>query len=426
MKSDNAQKSKYSLETKCVHGDYDPYKHNRARALPIYTSAAFCYDSSEHAASLFALEEPGSIYMRLGTPTTDEAEKRCAMLENGIGAVSFASGMAALSAIVFALMKSGDVIAASNSLYGGSMGLLSDTLPSVGIITRFFNPQDPESLKKIMSSDVKLIITENLANPGLSVPDHEKISQIAKENGVVYLVDNTLATPMLCRPIEFGADVILHSSTKYMMGHGDAIGGLIIDAGTFAWRREKYPLMFDKAPDGTPYAEKFGANALCTRLRGKILMNMGGCMAPFNAFLLVRGLESLHVRMERHCANAEAIAKRLSADKRVAWVNHPSLSGHQSHEMAKKYLGGRFGAMLGFGLKGGYESCRKFIDNIKLLSHTTNIGDTKTLVIHPASTTHRNMTAAERQSAGITDDFIRMSVGIENADDIMMEIEKVL
>ncbi len=413
-------------DTVCVHGTYDPFDHRGARAMPIYQSAAYCYESADQAASLFAFEEEGNIYSRLGTPTTDEAEARVALLEGGIGAVSFASGMAALSAFVLNFLKSGDHIAASSALYGGSMGLLTDTLPRIGIDTSFFDPLDPASLEAVMRDSTRLVLAENLANPTLSVPDHAGLSAVAKSHRVPYLVDNTFATPLASRPIEHGADFVLHSTTKYMMGHGDAIGGMIVDAGTFEFDRERYPLLFDPAPDGRSFVAFFGKKAFLARLRGKTLMNTGGCMAPFHAWLLLRGIESLHVRYERHLANARFLADALARDPRVAWVNHPSRPDHPSHANANRYLGERYGAVVGFGLKGGYEACKGFIDRVALISHTTNIGDTKTLVIHPASTTHRNMGASARAAAGIGDDFIRMSVGLEHPADLLRAIEDAL
>ncbi|HPS44328.1 MAG TPA: PLP-dependent transferase, partial [Treponemataceae bacterium] len=299
-------KPKHDLhpDTICVHGTYDPMEHRGARSMPIYQSAAYCYESADQAAALFSFAEEGSVYSRLGTPTTDEAENRVALLEGGIGAVSFASGMAALSAFVLNFLKSGDEIAAASSLYGGSMGLLTDTLPRLGITARFFDPLKPESLEAIMTGATRLILAENLANPTLSVPDHEGLSAVARKWRVPYLVDNTFATPLICRPADFGADFVLHSTTKYMMGHGDAIGGMLVDAGSFEFDRARYPLMFDVAPDGRSYVESFGKKAFLTRLRGKGLMNLGGCMAPFHAWLLIRGLESLPVRYERHLENA--------------------------------------------------------------------------------------------------------------------------
>ncbi len=418
MKKDEPDRSSLRPETLCVHGTYDPFDHNRARAMPIYQSAAYCYDSADSAAALFSLAEEGNIYSRLGTPTTDEAESRVALLEGGIGAVSFASGMAALSGFLLNFLRSGDAIAASTSLYGGSMGLLSDTLPRLGITARFFDPLDAGSLERVMGDDVRLVLAENLANPSLSVPDHAGIVAVAKGWRVPYLVDNTLATPLITRPLSYGADFVLHSCTKYMMGHGDAIGGMIVDGGTFEFDPDRYPLMFDPAPNGKPYVEAFGKRAFLTRLRGKVLMNLGGCLAPFHAWLLLRGLESLHVRYPRHLENALALAEALSRHPAVAWVNHPSFPDHPSRANAERYLGGRYGAMVGFGLRGGYEACRGFIDRVRLVSHTTNIGDTKTLVIHPASTTHRNMDAAARRLAGIGEDFVRMSVGIEHWEDV--------
>lgn len=420
-------RSRLHPDTVCVHGAYDPRDHRRARAMPLYQSAAYCYDSADHAAGLFALEQPGNIYSRLGTPTTDEAEARLAMLEGGVGAVGFASGMAALSGFLLNFLRPGDRIAASDCLYGGSMGLLTDTLPTLGFGVDFFDPLRVESLAAAIGPATRLVMAENLANPTLSVPDHRAIADLARERGLPYLVDNTLATPLACRPKDFGADFVLHSCTKYLNGHGDAIGGMVVDCGSFRFDDPaRYPLLFEAAPNGRPYTEAFGPAAFLTRLRGKVLMNLGGCLAPMHAWLLLRGMESLPVRWERHQSNALFLAGALRDDPRVAWVNHPSLPGHPSHANAKRYLRGGFGAMVGFGLKGGYEACRRFIDKVELLSHTTNIGDTKTLVIHPASTTHRNMAPEARAAAGIGPDFIRMSVGLEHPEDLLAAIRAAL
>jgi O-acetylhomoserine (thiol)-lyase len=416
----------YSIETMCVHGTYEPNDHNRARGIPLYQSAAFVYDSVDHASGLFSLDEPGFIYTRLGNPTVDEAEKRVALLEGGRSAVGFASGMAALTGFVLNMLRPGDEICAAGCLYGGSMGLLTDTLPSLKINTRFFNPLDIESIEKNITPATRLILVENLANPTLVVPDVPAISAIAKRHRLPLLVDNTIATPLLAKPIIHGADFILHSCTKYLEGHGNIIGGIIVDAGTFEFDKERYPLLFEDAPGGLPFVEKYGRDAFSVRLRGKILMNTGGCMAPFHAYMLLHGMESFHVRMERHCTNAAAIASFLSKHEKVSWVNYPGLSDHPSHVNARQYLNGYFGAMVGFGVKGGYEACKSFINSVKLLTHTTNIGDVKTLVIHPASTTHRNVDPQERVKNGITDDFIRMSVGIENVNDLIKELDTVL
>lgn len=414
------------IETACVHGSYDPSEHHQAVSMPIYQASAYSYDSVDGAAALFSGELEGNIYSRLGTPTTDEAERRVARLEGGIGAVSFASGMAALSGFILNFLKSGDAVACSFSVYGGTAGLLSDTLPRLGIEAAFFDPLRAESLRAVMTDRVRLIIAENLANPALSVPDHEGIASIAREWRVPYLVDNTLATPIVSRPLSYGADFVLHSTTKYMTGHGDAIGGMIVDGGSFHFDRARYPAMFDPAPNGKPYVEAFGREVFLTRLRMKTLMNLGGCMAPFNAWLLLRGIESLHVRYPRHLENAAYLAGKLATHPLVAWVNHPSLPAHPSRENARRYLDGTFGAMIGFAPKGGFDAARAFIDRVKLVTHTTNIGDAKTLVIHPASTTHRNMSARQREAAGIGDDFIRMSVGIEHAEDIYESIDEAL
>jgi O-acetylhomoserine (thiol)-lyase len=419
-------KNGYSLETNCVHGAYDPKQHNRARAVPLYQSSAFVYDSVDHAANLFSLDEPGFIYSRLGNPTVDEAEKRVALLEGGRAAVAFASGMAALTGFCLNMLRPGDEILSANCLYGGSIGLLQDTLPTLGISARFFDPMDSETLRQNINSRTRLVIVENLANPTLVVPDLSAISSIAKKHRLPLLVDNTIATPVLTNPIGHGADYVLHSCTKYMEGHGGILGGMIVDAGTFTFDNQRYPLLFENAPGARTFDEKFGKDAFLTRMRGKVLMNTGGCMSPFNAYLLIRGLESLHVRMERHCKNAAAIASFLSKNEKVAWVNYPGLPNHPSHANASRYLRGYYGAMVGFGLKGGYEQCKTFINSVRLLTHSTNIGDNKTLVIHPASATHLNMASQERLKCGISDDFVRISVGLESHDDLIGELESIL
>jgi O-acetylhomoserine (thiol)-lyase len=419
-------KRNYSPQTICVHGSYNPQNHNRARAVPLYQSSAFVYDTVDHAANLFSFDEPGFIYSRLGNPTVDEAEKRIALLEGGQGAVAFASGMAALTGFCLNMLKPGDEILAADCLYGGSMGLLRDTLQSLQIHTRFFDPIDNESLEHEITPKTRLVLVENLANPTLVVPDVAGISAVLKKHRLPLLVDNTIATPLLTNPITHGANFVIHSCTKYMEGHGNIIGGMIIDAGTFSFDQERYPSLFEEAPGGFSFFEKFGKDAFLTRLRGKVLMNTGGCMAPFHAYMLIHGLESLHVRMERHCENAATLASFLSKHKKVAWVNYPGFTDHPSHKNAVRYFKEYFGAMVGFGLKGGYEKCKSFINKVQLLSHSTNIGDTKTLVIHPASTTHRNMTCDERLQSGVSDDFIRMSVGIENSDDLIQELENAL
>ena len=417
---------RYSFETNCVHGTYDPKQFNKARAVPLFQSSAFVYDLSGNAADLFSFNAEGSLYMRIDNPTVHEAENRIALLEGGIGAVCFASGMAAMSGFILNFLKAGDRVLSGCYLYGGTSGLLKDTLPKLGIETDFFDTEDLAGAEKLIRPETKLVIIENLANPSLIVPDTTAIAAICRKHRIPLLVDNTIATPLLSNPIEHGADFVLHSCTKYMEGHGNIIGGAIVDAGTFTFDRERYPLMYEEAAEGKNFYEKFGAMAFLGRLRAKVLMNTGGCMAPFHAYMLLHGLESFHVRMERHCENAAKIAAHLAAHPKISWVCYPGLENHASFETAKKYLRTHRGAMLGFGIKGGYDACKTFINTVKLLSHTTNIGDTKTLVIHPASTTHRNMSAEDKLKAGIKDDFIRMSVGIENADDLIAEIDAAL
>jgi O-acetylhomoserine (thiol)-lyase len=415
----------YDLDTLLIHGGYRPRDHQRARMVPIYQTAAFCYDDVEHAASLFALESPGFIYSRLGNPTVDVAEQRLAAAERGIGAVGFASGMAAVTGIILNCLKPDDEILASNCLYGGSIGLLGDTLPQLGIRTRFFDPLDPGSLERAYTASARMVFVENLANPSLTVPDHEAIGAFCRAKRLPLVVDNTIATPYLTRPIEYGADLVVHSCTKYLEGHGAILGGMVIDSGRFPWDRERYPLLFESAPSGRSFLDAFGEQAFLKRLRGKVLMNTGGCMAPMHAYLLVHGMESLHVRMERHCRNAVKIAEALTRHPKVAWVRYPGLPDHPSHRTASRWLSA-FGGMIGFGPVGGFDACKRFIDRVELLTHGTNIGDTKTLVIHPASTTHRNVPREARLAAGISDDFVRLSVGLESAEDLLAEIDQAL
>lgn len=419
-------KNEYGFDTQCVHGNYDPFKHNRARGIPLYQSTGFLYDDTDHAASLFSFEQEGHIYMRIDNPTVKEAEDRIALLEGGIGAVCFASGMAAITGFILNFLKSGDKILSGNTLYGGTSGLFKDTLPKLGIETVFFDSNDVFDFKKKLDSSFKLVWIENLANPSLVIPDIKLISDICKEYKIPLCVDNTIATPFLSNPIKYDADFILHSCTKYMEGHGAIIGGALIDSGNFVFDEDRYPLLFEPTPCGLSYIEKFKEYGFLMRLKSKVLMNTGGVMAPFHAYMLLHGLESFHVRMERHCQNAIKIAEFLSNHESISWVCFPGLPNHKSHQNAKKYLKGYFGAMIGFGIKGGFDACKKFINCVRLLSHTTNIGDVKTLVIHPASTTHRNLTDKEKNDAGISNDFIRLSVGIENVDDLIREIDRGL
>ncbi len=416
--------SKYRFETNCVHGTYDPFKNCKARAVPLYQSSAFMYDSVDNAADLFSFNEEGHIYMRIDNPTVKEAENRIALLEKGMNAVCFASGMAAITGFILNFLQKGDRISAGCYLYGGTAGLLNDTLPKLGIETDYFDPTNTDTLK--ISSTTKLVFVENLANPGLTVPDLYGIARICRQNNLPLAVDNTLATPYLCNPIDYGADFIIHSCTKYLEGHGNIIGGVVIDSGTYKFDSFRYPLIYEEAANGQNFYEKFEEKAFSGRLRAKVLMNTGGCMAPFHAYMLIHGLESFHVRMERHCRNAQSIAEYLRNHPKIAWVCFPGFNDHPTHLNAKKYFNKYYGAMIGFGVKGGYEACKKFVNSVKLLSHTTNIGDTKTLIIHPAGTTHRNLTSEQKKKAGIKEDFLRLSVGIESVEDLIEEIEKAL
>ncbi|MEN6372411.1 MAG: O-acetylhomoserine aminocarboxypropyltransferase/cysteine synthase family protein [Armatimonadota bacterium] len=399
-----------------------------SRAVPIYQTTAYTFKNTDHAASLFALEEPGFIYTRLQNPTLDVLEKRVAALEGGVAAVVTASGQAAEMLSVLTIAKEGDDIVASSALYGGSYTLFNNSLRRLGINGIFVNSFDPEDYKKAITPKTKLIYVESIANPKLDVPDFAALAKVAHEAGIPLIVDNTVATPYLCRPIEWGADIVIHSLTKWMGGHGNSMGGIVVDSGKFNWDNGKFSDLVDPDPNyhGMSYTGTFGSEAYAAKARLVVLRDFGPAMSPFNAFLILQGIETLSLRMERHCSNAAAVAKFLQANDAVSWVSYPGLEGHASYKNAKKYLTKGTGSMIGFGIKGGYEAGVKFINAVKLFSHLANIGDSRSLVIHPASTTHQQLTDEEKVAAGATNDFIRLSIGIEDIDDIIGDIDQAL
>ena len=419
----------YRLETLAVHYGQAPDPATGSRAVPIYQSTSFVFANTEHAAQLFNLDEPGNIYTRIGNPTTDVFEKRMGALEGGVGAVAFASGQAALTATILNLCYAGDNIVASSQLYGGTVTLTGYTLPKFGITTHFVDPWDPENFRRAITPETRAILAETIGNPSLDVLDIAAVARIAHEYGIPLIVDNTFATPYLCRPIEWGADLVMHSATKWIGGHGNSIGGVIVDSGRFDWAASgKFPGFTEPDPSyhGLRYAVDFGTLAFLQKVRVQMLRDMGACISPFNSFMLLTGLETLHVRMQRHVENARAIAQHLEEHAEVAWVSYPGLPSHRSHARAQKYLPLGAGSMITFGIKGGREAGGRFIDSLALWSHLANVGDAKSLVIHPASTTHAQLSAEHLLAAGVSEDLIRLSVGIENAEDLKGDLDQAM
>ncbi len=399
-----------------------------SRAVPIYQTASYMFKDTEHAGNLFALKEFGNIYTRLMNPTTDVLEKRLAALEGGVGGLALSSGQSAIYVSIFNICGSGDHMIASNSLYGGTVTLFSHTFAKLGIEVTFVDAREPENFEKAIKDNTRLIYIESIANPKNDVLQYDKIADIAHKHGMPLICDNTVTTPILFRPFEYGADIVIHSCTKFIGGHGTSIGGAIVDSGKFDWNNGKYPELTEPDPSyhGIKYVESFGNMAYIIKARTQFLRDMGSCMSPFNAFLFLQGLETLHLRMPRHCENALALARWLEKQPQVSWVNYPGLESHPDYELAKKYFPKGQGAILGFGIKGGKKAGIKFINSVKLASHLANIGDSKTLVIHPASTTHQQLSEKEQLAAGVTEDYIRTSVGTEHINDIIADFEQAL
>lgn len=416
----------YGFETLSLHAGHQPDSQTGSRAVPIYQTTSYMFDDTDHAASLYNLEQPGHIYSRLSNPTVAVLEERIAALEGGVGAVAAASGMAAIFMAVATLMGQGGHIVASGSLYGGTHNLFSYTLPRFGITTTFVNPRDLDAFKAAITDDTRLVFGETLGNPGIEVMDIPKVAAIAHEAGVPLMIDSTFTTPFLMKPFEHGADIVMHSLTKFIGGHGIAIGGIIVDSGAFDWEASgKFPTLTEPYDGyaGIDFAEEFGPQALIMRMRAEGLKDFGACLSPMNAFHIIQGTETLPLRMERHVQNALKVAAFLDASEEVEWVNHPSVPSHPDHALAKELLPKGAGAILSFGIKGGREGGRKFIESVKLASHLANVGDAKTLVIHPGSTTHQQMSAEALDAAGIGENLIRVSVGIENVDDIIADLK---
>ncbi|MHC4244814.1 MAG: homocysteine synthase, partial [Planctomycetota bacterium] len=411
---------KYRLETLALHAGQEVDSNTLSRAVPIYQTTSYVFKDTDHAGNLFALKEFGNIYTRLMNPTTDVFEKRIAAMEGGVGGLGFSSGQSAIYVSIFNICGAGGHIVSSNSLYGGTVTLFSQTFKKLGIEVTFVDPKDPENFAKAIKDNTRLIYIETVGNPKNDILQYDKIADIAHKNGMPVICDNTVPTPILFRPIEHGIDIVVHSCTKFIGGHGTSIGGAIVDSGKFDWANGRYPDLTEPDPSyhGIKYVESFGPLAYIIKARTQFLRDMGSCMSPFNAFLFLQGLETLHLRMARHSENALKLAQWLEKQNTVTWVNYPGLESHPDYKSAQKYLPDGQGAILGFGIKGGKEAGIKFINNVKLASHLANIGDSKTLVIHPSSTTHQQLNEAEQLAAGVTADYVRASVGTEHIDDI--------
>ncbi|MCA1061349.1 O-acetylhomoserine aminocarboxypropyltransferase/cysteine synthase [Rossellomorea aquimaris] len=418
----------FDFDTLLLHGGQEPDPATGSRAVPIYQTTSYVFDNSDHAAKLFALEEPGNIYTRIMNPTVDVLEKRLALLEGGIGALGVSSGMAAISLSILNIAGAGDEIVAATNLYGGTYNLFSTTLPKYGIKVHFVDPTDPENFRKAITPKTKAIFAETIGNPSLHVLDIEAVAKVAHDNHIPLIIDNTFATPYICKPIEWGADIVIHSATKWIGGHGTAIGGVVIDGGKFDWNHEKFPGFTeeDRSYNGLRYAQDVGPAAFITKLRVQLLRDLGACLSPQNAFLLLQGLETLHLRIERHTENALKIAEHLDQHSGVAWVSYPGLPQHPSYALAQKYLKNGSGSIVVFGIKGGRDSGRKVVDNISLWSHVANVGDAKSLIIHPASTTHQQLNDQEIRATGVTEDLVRLSVGLESAKDLIEDLDHAI
>ena len=418
-----------AFETLSLHAGQHPDPVTGARAVPIYQTTSFVFQDADHAAALFNLERAGHIYTRISNPTTAVLEERLAALENGVGAVCTASGQAAMHLAIATLASAGDHIVASASLYGGTVNLLAHTLPRFGITTSFVAPRDLDAMRAAIRPTTRLVIGETLGNPGLEVLDIPKVADIAHAAGIPLLIDNTFATPYLARPIELGADLVMHSITKWIGGHGIAIGGVLVDGGKFDWEASgRFPTLTEPYAGyhGLVFAEEFGPAAFIMRARAEGLRDFGACLSPTNAFHLLQGVETLPLRMQRHVDNTAAVIRALADNKAVAWVLHPSLESHADHELAKRLLPNGAGSIVSFGVAGGRAAGRKFIESVRLASHLANVGDAKTLVIHPASTTHQQMDAAQLAAAGVGEDMVRLSVGLEAAGDIVDDLTQAL
>ena len=417
----------FGFNTRQLHAGQQPDPATGSRAVPIYQTTSYQFRDTAHAAALFALQESGNIYTRIMNPTTDVLEQRIASLEGGVGALATSSGHAAQVQAILALCQAGDHIVTSSRLYGGTYTQFRYTFPRLGIDVTFVDPADPANFERAVQPNTKILYGETLGNPDISVFPFEEVAAIAKRHAIPLLIDNTFATPYLCRPFEWGADIVTHSTTKFLGGHGTTIGGVIVDGGAFDWRSGRFANFTTPDPSyhGLVYAD-LGPAAFITKARVQTLRDIGACQAPINSWLTIQGIETLSLRMERHVANAARVAEYLAAHPKVAWVSHPSLASHPDHGRAQKYLPKGAGAILGFGVRGGLEAGRRFIESLQLFSHLANVGDAKSLAIHPATTTHSQLSEDELIGAGVSPDFIRLSIGLEDIEDILWDLGQAL
>lgn len=420
----------YRPETLAIHAGYSPEPTTKAVAVPIYHTSSYAFDDTQHGADLFDLKVAGNIYTRIMNPTNAVLEARVAALEGGVGALAVASGMSAITYAIQTICEAGDNIVSVSTLYGGTYNLFAHSLPRQGIEVRFFDYRQPETLSALIDEKTKLVFAESIGNPLGNIVDISKISELAHAKGVPVVIDNTVATPNLCRPFEYGADIVIHSLTKYMSGSGTSIGGIIVDGGKFDWGANKERFAILNTPDpsyhGVNFVEAMGAAAFIARARVAPLRNTGAALSPMNAWQIMLGIETLALRMQRHCENAQAVAKFLQQHKQVAWVKYAGLADHPEHELAQKYMKGKPSAILTFGVKGGREAGAKFIDALQLITRLVNIGDAKSLACHPATTTHRQLNAEELAKAGVSEDMIRLSIGLEHIDDIKADLAQAL
>ncbi len=419
---------KFGIETLCLHAGQIPDAATGARAAPIYQTTSFVFDSADHAASLFNLQTFGNVYSRISNPTVAVLEERIAALENGRAALATATGQAAEVVALLTLVSAGDHIVSASTLYGGTHTLLGVNLKKLGVETSFVDPDEPEGFRRALRPNTKLLYAEALGNPLINIVDIEALAAIAHEAGLPLVIDNTVPSPYLCRPFDWGADIVVHSATKYLGGHGTTMGGAIVESGKFPWDNGKFPEMVEPSPGyhGVRFYETFGDFGYTMKARMEIMRTFGPALSPLNAWLLLQGVETLPVRMDRHCANALSVAKFLEEHEQVAWVNYPGLPGSKYYALAQKYLPKGASGLLNFGVKGGARAGERFIEAAQFMSHLANIGDAKTLIIHPASTTHRQMSEEEQLRAGVLPDMVRMSVGIESLDDILWDIDQAL
>lgn len=419
---------RFGIESLCLHAGQQPDPVTGARAVPIYQSTSYVFDSAEHAASLFNLQTFGNVYSRISNPTVAVLEERVATLEGGRAALAVSSGLAAQMTALLTLCEAGDEIVAARTLYGGSFSQLDVSLRRLGIRTIFVDPSDPANFATAITDRTKAVYGEIIGNPGLNVFDIAAVAEVTRAAGVPLVIDNTLASPYLCRPIEHGADIVVHSATKYIGGHGTTMGGVLVESGRFPWDNGRFPQMVEPSAGyhGVRFYETFGNFGFTMKARMETLRTFGQALSPFNAFMLLQGIETLHVRMDRHVANALAVAEFLSAHDQVEWVNYPGLADSPGHALARRYLPRGAGGILSFGIRGGQVAGERFIDALQMISHLANVGDAKTLVIHPASTTHRQLSEEEQRAAGVPPDMVRLSIGIETLDDIVWDLDQAL